>query len=52
MLCPLKYSEKKHGFLGLMFALIKLFIHNNLSNIKLKSTADLREQADFLIRVV
>lgn len=32
---------------GLMFMLIKPFIHNKLNNIKLKSTADLREQADF-----
>ena len=39
-------------FLGLMLALIKLFIHNDLNNTKVISTADLREQADFLIRVV
>lgn len=32
---------------ALMFTLIKAFIHNNLNNIKFKSTADLREQADF-----
>lgn len=45
LLCYILWSMV---LLWLVFTLIiKPFIHNNLNNIKLKSTADLREQADF-----
>lgn len=34
-----------------MFALINSFVYNDLNNIELKLTVDLREQVDLLIRV-
>ena len=34
-----------------MFALIKSFVYNNLNDIELKLTVDLREQADLLIKI-